>query len=45
MDPMLIFMGICLLGIYGCYKWLMYLIREDIHARINIPAKDRHDTQ
>jgi len=45
MDPMLIMMGVFALGLYGCYKWLMHLIREDSRVRINILTKDRHDTQ
>lgn len=42
---MLIFMGLCLLGIYGCYKWMMYLLRNDKDVKIKFLTKDGHGAQ
>jgi hypothetical protein len=45
MHPILIFMALCLLGIYGCFKWMMYLIRDDKDEKINILTKGSHGAQ
>jgi hypothetical protein len=45
MDPILIMMGVFALGLYGCYRWMMHLIRNDKDVKINSLTKDGHGAQ
>jgi hypothetical protein len=36
MDPMLIMMGVFAIGLVICFRWAMYLIRNDKDVKINL---------